>query len=391
MKYILLICDGMADKPEKNFKTPLQSASKKNFDFLAANGINGEMLPVPKKMYPASDVAHLSILGYDLKKEYCGRGPLEALGAGLKLEEGDVAFRANIGTVDKNFKVLDRRAGRIKDSKILKKIEKAVSKINLEVPFVFKQTIEHRGVLVLKGLKGKVSNTDPHVEGKKVLKAKPLDRGKESKKLSKIINLFTKKSYEILKNLESNKKRKIPANIILLRGYGIFKKVKSFYEKYKKTGAVIAATALIKGVARYTGMKVIEVKGATGTENTNIRGKFEAAVNALKKYDFVLVNIKAADNFGHDGNFEGKKRMIENIDKQLKILIKRLDKARLAVTSDHATPVKLRDHAAGTRVLLCISGAGIKADGIKKFDEVSCKRGSLRKVQGSELMKVLLK
>ncbi len=388
MKYILLICDGAADKPSKNFKTPLQSAKKKNFELLASKGINGAMQVVPKNLYPASDVAHLSILGYSLKKDYCGRGPLEALGAGLKLEKGDVAFRANIGTIDKNFKVLDRRAGRVKEQKILKKIEKSVNKINLGCELIFKHTISHRGVLVLRSLNGRVSDTDPHVEGKKVLNAMPLDKSRNSKKTAEIVNLFTKKSYEVLKNLKINQNKKFPANIILLRGCGTFKKVRSFYEKYRKTGAVIAATALIKGVARYAGMKVIEVSGADGTENTNIKGKFRAAVNALKKYDFVLINIKAADNFGHDGNFEGKKKMIEKISRNLKILIRELGSTRIAVTCDHATPVKLRDHATGVAVPLCISGNGLKSDGIKKFSEEECKKGSLKKIEGKKLLKI---
>ncbi len=380
MKYILLICDGMPDTRGQRGYTPLEYAKKPKFEVIASRGINGIMDVVKKGTVPNSDTGHLSLLGYDLKKYYPGRGPLEALGAGIKLKEGDVAFRANIGTVDKNLKVIDRRAGRIRGD--LSELEEAVNEIDIGIPFVFKHTVDHRGTLVLRSAKASVSDTDPHKEGVKMLKAKG------QRLTANALNDFTKKCYERLSGLDLNRGRDLPANMILLRGAGLYKEAPTFQEQHNLRGAAIASVALVRGVAKFAGMDVLKVEGADGTENTNIHGKFMTAVDALERYDFIMVNVKATDNFGHDGNFEGKVRMIERIDEQLGILEEITDRCVLTITSDHSTPVEQKGHSADP-VPVCIAGAGIKADGVERFTESSCAKGKLGRIKGMELMEIL--
>ena len=382
MKYILLVCDGMSDVRGKNEKTPLEFADTPNFDSIASLGINGIMDVVKKGVVPNSDTGHLSLLGYDLKKHYPGRGPLEALGAEMKLDEGDIAFRANIATVESDLTVVDRRAGRIKGD--LSELEEAVNSIDIGMDFEFKHTVDHRGAFVLRGAGKIVTDTDPHEENKKVLKSKG------EKKAADAVNLFTKKCYEVLNELPMNRNRDLPANMIILRGAGLYKKVPSFYEMHKLKGAVIATVALVRGVAHFTGIDILEVEGANGTEDTNIHGKFKTAVDALENYDFVLVNVKATDNFGHDGNFEGKVRMIQKIDGQLGILENALDDCIVTITADHSTPVEKEAHSADP-VPICIAGNGIKSDSVQKFSEYDCAKGSLKRMKGIELMKILKK
>lgn len=382
MKYILLVCDGVSDAQAKGQATPLEYAAKPNFDLFASLGQNGIMDVVEKGVTPNSDTGHLSLLGYDLKKYYPGRGPLEALGAGLKLKEGDIAFRANIATVDTNLNVIDRRAGRISGN--LSELEEAVNSIDIGMGFEFKQTVDHRGAFVLRGVGEIVSDTDPHKEGVKVLKA----NGPEAAAVA--INAFAKKCYERLGKLKLNKGRKLPANMILLRGAGLYKKVPSFYELHKLRGACIATVALVKGVAHFCELDMLNVAGADGTEHTNIHGKFKTAIDALERYDFVLANVKAADNFGHDGNFEGKVGMIEQIDAHLGIFKEVLGDCIVAITADHSTPVEKKGHSADP-VPICIAGNGITPDGVKKYSERDCAKGSLKRIQGIDLMKILKK
>jgi 2,3-bisphosphoglycerate-independent phosphoglycerate mutase len=391
MKYLILVCDGMADlkSKEHNNQTPLEFANTPNFDLLANNGINGIMQPVKKGTYPGSDVSHLSLLGYDPEKYYPNRGPLEALGAGINLEEGDLALRTNFGTVDENLIVKDRRAGRIKEG--LEELEEALNSIELPVEYTFHHTIDHRGALVLKNCSGKVSDSDPHKVGEKVLEFKPLDGSEET---AKILTEYSEKAHKILSELPLNKKRseegKLPANYLLMRGAGTFQKVPSFKERYNLSGACIAEVALVKGVGKYLDMEVIEVPGSTGNEFTPIDKIFEHAISALEKHDFVLVNVKGADNFGHDGNFEGKANMIEKIDSHLEILIENCKDKVLVITADHATPVSHKDHSEDI-VPLCINGPGVEADEVQKLGENFCSTGKLGKVAGLDLMEILIK
>ena len=393
-KIIFIICDGMGDRPIPKFEnqTPLEAAETPNFDEMAKQGICGKMVVMGEGIVPHSDDAHLTLFGYDLEKHYPGRGPIEAAGIGFKLEEGDVAFRSNIGTVDKDWVVKDRRAGRIESTK-----EFAENLDGMEIDgvrfFVMPGT-GYRMIIVLRSkehrLSDKVSDSDPHEVGKKVMQFKELDKSKEAKFTAKVLNKFLEKAYAELKALPINKERenqgKFPGNIPLMRGAGYHKKIPSLNEMYGVKSACIAGAGLYKGLGRIMGMDVLEVEGATGLPNTNVKAKFEAAKNALKKYNFVFVHIKPTDSLGEDGNADGKKKFIEKIDKALAVL-KDAD-ARIVITADHSTPCEEKTHSADP-VPLLLKDKSIKPDEVQKFGEKECEKGRIGQIYGKNLMKLV--
>jgi 2,3-bisphosphoglycerate-independent phosphoglycerate mutase len=245
-KAIVLIMDGVGDLPTP--KTPLQAAKKPNLDKLAQGGITGLISPVGRGVVPGSDTSHLRLFGYEPKICYPGRGPLEALGIGITLNEGDVAFRANFATIDKNRMVVDRRAGRI-DTRTASSLSKLVSMTIEDVEVYFKNSTEHRGALVLRGpgLSQCVTETDPHANVT-VQECLAEDESEEAKKTARIINKFTQIIHERLKKAPENRKLEtqnlLPANIILLRGAGVFCSTPPFDERFGIHGACIAGGAL---------------------------------------------------------------------------------------------------------------------------------------------------
>ncbi|MEW6748663.1 MAG: 2,3-bisphosphoglycerate-independent phosphoglycerate mutase [Candidatus Micrarchaeota archaeon] len=382
-KAILVILDGLGDLPAP--KTPLQVAKIPNLDRLAKKGITGMLAPVKRYIVPGSDTAHLNILGYDPAIFYHGRGPLEALGLGLDLKEGDVAFRTNFATVvDGTIK--DRRAGRI-DSDSAAKLAKYVPKKVRDIEIIFKTSTEHRGALILRGpgLSRSISPTDAHVSDA-LPECHPLDDTPEAKKTASIVNEFMKLSAAALSKAPENLGKKTPANAILLRGSGQFSPAPSFYERFGLMGACVAGGALYKGVARYIGMDIILVPGATGDKNTDLPGKANATVKALEAYDFVLLHIKMCDSFGHDGDFEGKVKALEEIDKIIPILEK--SGACLIVTGDHSTPCAWKGHS-GHEVPMLVYG-GERGDKIAKFDERNCIQGGLGHLRGKDIIPLIL-
>jgi 2,3-bisphosphoglycerate-independent phosphoglycerate mutase len=393
-KILVLICDGLGDRAVKELghRTPLQAARKDNLDFFASNGLCGLMDTIAPGIRPGSDTAQLSLFGYDPYEVYTGRGPFEAAGVGMDLEPGDVAFRCNFATVDDNMKVIDRRAGRI--NKGTKALAKELNGMNIEgVQVIFQEAVEHRAALVLRGegLFSKITDVDPHEEGP-VLESKPLSKGAE--KTARILNEFVKRSHEILKEHEVNVKRReegLPqANIVLPRGAGVFPKIENFSELYGMRAACIAGVGLIKGICRAVGMELIEVDGATGTLDTDMMAKAMAAVEALKEYDFVYVNVKAGDLCGHDGQAQKKVEVIEKIDKMVGYLRANMPgNVCLVITADHSTPVTVKDHS-GDPVPILIHSSDIRRDDVKHFDEVSVGSGALGRIRGRELMPILL-
>jgi len=386
-KIILIVIDGLGDEPISQLKnkTPLEAAKTKNLDFLAKEGICGLTIPwVEKGKLPTSEDTHLAIFGYDPKKSNPGRGVLEALGINFKLKKGDVCFRGNFATVDDDLTIIDRRAGRIEktESLIL-----ALNKIKVKGAKIFvKKSFGHRIVLILRGkkLSEKVTSNDPKKVGVKVLKILP--KTEKAKRTVEILNEFLEKARYVLKNHPENKKRikegKLPANFILLRGAGKLKKVKSFKEKYGLKAAFVAGGILYKGIGKYLGMKEIKVKGANGMANTNLKGKILAAKNALKKFDFVFLHIKATDTFAEDGDFLGKMKFIEKIDKNLKPLLN-LKNTLIVVTGDHPTSCLKKSHFFSKNPIL-IYGNG--KDEVSKFSEKDCKKGELKIFPQIELM-----
>ncbi|ACX72637.1 phosphonopyruvate decarboxylase-related protein [Methanocaldococcus vulcanius M7] len=396
-KCVIFIIDGLGDRPNEQGKTPLMDAKTPTMDKIAKEGICGLMNAIDIGIRPGSDTAHLSILGYDPYKVYTGRGPLEAFGVGLDLKEGDVAFRCNFATVDENFVVLDRRAGRISPEEA-EQLEKVIDGLEIDgVKIIFKSSKGYRGVLVLRGegLSCKVSDGDPHEEGVKVNEIKPLDDSKEAKRTAEILNKLLKIVYEKLNNHPINEERRKkglpPANIILPRGAGVVSKIEKFYDKYKMKGACICGTGLIKGIAKMVGLDPIEVEGATGTPNTNFMGKAKALVDALKKYDFVLVNVKGADEASHDGNYDLKKEVLEKIDNMLSYVFEHISKEDVyfVLTGDHSTPIEMKDHSADP-IPIVIWGKSVRVDDVENFNEFSCAKGGLHWIKGEHIMKILL-
>lgn len=385
-KAILLIIDGLGDLPTP--KTPLQAAKKPNLDRLAKNGLTGMMAPVKRFVVPGSDTSHLQILGYDPAIFYRGRGPLEALGLGMELANGDVAFRANFATVQ-GGKVTDRRAGRI-DTKTAAALSRNLSLRIEDVRVEFRNSVEHRGALVLHGhgLSPNVSETDPHGPGP-VLECQPLDASWQAAKTARIVNRFSEIAGGMLSAAPENAKRDRPANAVLLRGAGSYVRVPTFTERFGITGACVAGGALYRGIARYVGMDVVIVPGATGDRNTNLRAKAQAAVKALEQYDVVFMHVKACDSAGHDGDFEGKKRMIERIDREaVPILAK--SGACIIITGDHSTPCSRKAHS-GHEVPILVSCTGERTDQVAKFDELSCAEGGgLGPIRGKDIIYLIL-
>ena len=392
----------MADRPikELDWKTPLEAAQKLSLNQIAKTGICGIMDPIAPGIPPGSDTATLALLGYDVLRVYSGRGALEAIGSGINVSPSDIAFRCNFATVNENLVVLDRRAGRIANEDAAKLTE-TLQKIRLEKPFVkflFQNTIQDRAVLVIRGrprLSTAVSDSDPENVGAKVLEIKPLDESSEAKLAARIVNELMRKFYKALKNHPLNKKRVergLPqANIVLCRGAGTIPNIKTLPELYGISAACVAATPLIRGVCNVVGMKLIDVKGATGTPQTDFTAKAKATIQTLKTCDFVLLHVKAPDVASHDGNVKQKVKLIEKIDHMIGYVLDNidLDLTCLAVTADHTTSLMTKKHE-GDPVPIAITSPYVRRDAVEEFDERSCAAGGLNRIRGMDLMPTLM-
>lgn len=392
----------MADRPikELNWKTPLEAARKPSLNQIAKMGICGIMDPIAPGIPPGSDTATLALLGYDVLKVYSGRGALEAIGSGINVLPSDIAFRCNFATVNEDLVVLDRRAGRIANDDAAKLAE-SLQKIRLDKPsveFLFKNTIQHRATLVIRGrlkLSTAVSDSDPEKVGEKVSEIKPLDESPEARRTAKILNELMHKFYKVLKGHPLNKKRArqgLPqANIILCRGAGTIPNIKTLPELYGINAVCIAATSLIRGVCKVAGMKLIDVKGATGTPQTNFVAKAKSTVQTLKTCDFVLLHVKATDVASHDGNIKQKVELIEKIDHMIGYVLDNIDpdSTYLAVTADHTTSLMTGKHE-GDPVPIAIAGPYVCRDDVEEFNERSCAKGGLNRIRGMDLMPILM-
>jgi 2,3-bisphosphoglycerate-independent phosphoglycerate mutase len=402
LKTILVVADGMADRPikELGLKTPLEAAVKPSLDHIAKNAVSGILDPIAPGIPPGSDTATLALLGYDPSEVYSGRGALEAEGSGVEVLPGDVAFRCNFATVNDSLVVLDRRAGRIVNEDAAK-LATALGKIRsppfLKIKFQFKNTVQHRAILVIRGpkLSSAVSDSDPETAGKKVLEIKPLDSSVEAKRTAQIVNMLLHSFHEVLSRHAVNEMRtrkNLPvANMILCRGAGNIPRIPTLQEKYEIKPACVAAVSLIKGVSKVAGMDLISVKGATGTVQTDYLAKAKAAVQSLKKHDFVLLHVKASDVASHDGKVKLKIEIIEKIDKMLGYILSNTDanSTIIAVTADHTTSSVTRNHE-GDPVPIMIMGPGVRCDDVVDFGERTCAKGGLNRIRGLDLMPTLM-
>lgn len=401
MKAVLVVADGMADRPvrELDWKTPLEAARKPSLNRIAETGVCGIIDPISPGVPPGSDTATLALLGYDAFSAYSGRGALEALGSDMKVLPSDVAFRCNFATVDKKMIVLDRRAGRIENEDAAK-LAKSLSNVKLassKIKFILKSTIQHRAVLILRGsgLSASVSDSDPGQIGRKVADSKPLSIGPEAKRTATFLNDLSRKFQDVLSNHPVNQARAKrglqPANVFLCRGAGTLPEVKSLSQLYGIRAACVAATPLVRGVCKAAGMKVVDVKGATGTPQTDYIAKARAAVQALKTNDFVFLHVKATDVTSHDGKARLKVEVIEKVDGMLAYLLDHvdLDSTYVAVTADHTTSSATGNHE-GDPVPIAITGPYVRRDSVKEYNERSCAEGGLNRLKGVDLMPILM-
>jgi len=402
LKAILVIGDGMADRPlkELDWKTPLEVARKPSLNQIAKTGVCGIMDSISPGLPPGSDTATLALLGYDALKTYSGRGAFEAIGSGVNILPGDVAFRCNFATVDNNFVVLDRRAGRVSNedaSQLAESLQKIKLKTSPNAVFLFKNTIQHRAILVIRGskLSTAVSDSDPEKVGERVSDIKPLDESPEARLTVEIFKELMQKFHEALEqhlvNKERIKRGLPPANIILTRGAGRVPNIKSLSQMHDISAVCVGATPLIRGVCKTAGMKLIDVKGATGTPQTDLMAKAKATIQGLKTNDFVLLHVKATDVASHDGNMKQKIELIEKIDSMLGYVLNNtnLDETYLAVTADHTTSSVTGNHE-GDPVPIAITGPYVRRDDVEEYDERACAKGGLNRIRGVDLMPILM-
>ncbi len=386
MKLIVLLGDGMADLPLEVLggRTPLQAAEKPNMDRLARQGRSGLARTVPEGFAPGSDVANLSVLGYDPAECYTGRAPLEAAAMNVHLGPDDIAFRCNFVTID-NGLMKDYSAGHIST-------EEGQELIEALAPLMPGQRlypgVSYRNLLVLQA-GARAECTPPHdISGQPV--EEHLPRGQDSELLVALMEA----ARPVLERHQVNRRRiaagKRPANAIWLWGQGPAPAMPSFAEKYGLSGAMISAVDLLKGIGRYAGLEVIDVPGATGNIDTNYQGKVDAALEALKSRDFVYLHIEAPDEAGHEGEIDLKVRAIELFDEKvvgpvLQALEKSGEDWRVLLMPDHATPISIKTHSSDP-VPFTIAGSGIEPDGVESFDELAAQRGEYGLVEATELV-----
>jgi 2,3-bisphosphoglycerate-independent phosphoglycerate mutase len=396
-KILFIILDGISDRPcpDLGGLTPLAAAKKPVLNKLAAEGCCGIMDTIAPGIRPGSDTAHLALLGYDPHKYYTGRGPLECEGSGIHMEPGMIGFRCNFATMSKDGIITDRRAGRIHDTRALSEaIQKGVDLSGYKAEFSFRSGAGHRAALALsgKGLGHCVSSNDPKKEGVPPLKVREGKQTQVDQKTADICNEFVKQSTKILfdhpLNVERMEKGLNPANIVLMRGAGEMGNFEPFTKKYGLSGSVISAASLITGIGNAVGLEHVHVNGITGSQDSNIAGKIAAAQAELKKKDFVLVNIKGADESGHDGLAVQKRNFIEKIDTVLEPLLAQEDTI-IVICADHSTPCTIKDHSADP-VPVIIRGNGVRMDDVVRFDEYSCAKGGLNRIHGCDLMPITL-
>ena len=396
MKRIIILGDGMADHAIERLggKTPLQYADKPMMDMLAREGRCGRLVTVPEGFPPGSEVANTAILGYDLNKVYEGRGPLEAASIGYEMEPDDLAMRCNLITIE-DGKIITHNGGNLQteDARVL--IDYLNENLgNDRVKFVC--GIQYRHLLIIKGGSKDINCAPPHDHPGEEWN-KLLVTGEE--KTANLINDLIVKSQELLSkhpyNIEKAKHGERQANSIWPWSGGYRPKMETISALFPqvKSGTVISAVDLIKGIGHYAGLKIVDVPGATGLADTNYEGKAQAAIEALKTDDFVFVHVEATDEAGHDGDLDLKLKAINYLDQRLIRPIYEAVKDQdvcIAVLPDHPTPVEMRIHV-NEPVPFLIWHKGIEADDVTTYDEVACVRGGYGLLKLQEFINTLMK
>ena len=389
MRAILLLLDGLGDRGVLNKKTPLQCAKTPNLDMLAKEGMCGIYKAYKEGVPLSTEIAHLLLWGYSLE-DYPGRGVIEALGEDIKVEENKIYLRMSIASVkrdEKGFFILERRVKDIKDNEveeILKEVPKVIDN------YKFNMFYTGEGDFILEvgekfdRVSDKISDADPFYKNKYVLKVKAIKeicKDEEypiAKSTAEAINKFMKCSYNLLDNIEFNKKRELKANFLLPKWAGKIKKVESFKDRWGLNGVVLAKSKLLKGLARYLGLDFIRIDSLK--EGFNL-------INELN-YDFIHIHTKEIDEVSHLKDPKEKIKAIEKVDNEIKNL-KLKDSDLLIVTADHSTPSVGRLIHSGESVPILFYGKYVRKDKVKEFNEISCSEGHLR-ISGDELMYLIL-
>ena len=391
----------MADEriAKLNNKTPLEAANKPYIDLIAKKGCTGLFHTVPEGFKPGSEIANMCVLGYDVRTEFEGRGSLEAASIGVSIMPGEMAMRCNLICVQ-DGKIKNHSAGHISNEEAKELIEFLQAELGNDV-FTFHNGISYRHLLIMKGGNKQITCTPPHdVPGAEVNSVLVKADVAEAEETARLLNELTLKSQELLENHPVNLKRKAegkdPANSIWVWSPGYKPSMKTLKEKFGiSSGAVISAVDLIKGIGVYAGLESIEVEGATGLYNTNYEGKAEAAIEALKKNDFVFLHIEASDEAGHEGDVDLKVKTIEYLDSRIvKPIYEEVSKwdepVSIAILPDHPTPCAIKTHTASA-IPFIIYNPEAEADKVEVYNEFSVKEGSYGILNEDEFIKSFLK
>jgi len=409
MVYVLL--DGVGDLPHPNLvgKTPLDAASTPNLDRLAKNGTMGQVITVGKGIAPESDIAVFNMLGYKFKHDdYAGRGVVEAIGIGIDFKDGDLALRGNFATLNDDGVIIDRRAGRKIEKQdtetVSNEIEEKIKFSDENATAIITPTIGHRLVIRIRSnctLSSNISNTDPaygRVDGMgiaravtdflKIEKCLPLDEESHTKLASKLVNELTEQSLDIMKKSKVNERRKENdkklLNGILLRDAGnIYPKVTPINDLHSMKFSCIVDMPVEIGISKILKMKTYDAGGRTDYEE-----KAKVAAKAMDEQNAVYVHLKGPDEFGHDGDAQGKMENIEEIDKRFfGTLLDNIDSSKVAVivSADHSTPCINKGHSADP-VPLLISGDMVTNDDTQRFTEIEAKKGRIGLIDGAQVI-----
>ncbi len=401
MKYVVIIGDGMADRPlaELGGKTPLQYARTPNMDMLATVSTLGRVRTVPEGMHPGSDVANLSILGYDPAVYYSGRAPLEAASIGVELGDDDVAFRCNLVTlkfgVDRASAIMeDYSSGHISTDEASELIREINRQLGGDA-IAFFPGISYRHLMVWTGGAADVECVPPHdILGKDIADYLPVGDGDD------VLRKIMMDSIPILEGHRINQRRikdgKNPGNSVWFWGQGRRPHMPKFRDKYGISGALVSAVDLTKGLGIYAGFEILTVPGITGYLDTNYQGKSDATVNALQDVDFVYLHVEAPDEAGHSGNCQDKVRAIEDFDRFIVGGVmegmKRFPEYRILVLPDHATPIAIRTHSSEPVPFMIYDSRVQISNTVTAYDEKITERADIRIFEeGYRLMDYLIK
>jgi 2,3-bisphosphoglycerate-independent phosphoglycerate mutase len=379
-KLALVVLDGVGDIAikENQYLTPLEAAVTPNLDALCKDAVQGRMIPVAPGITPGSGPGHLGLFGYDPLEYQVGRGVIEALGLGLELKAGDVAARANFCTLDAKGIVTDRRAGRIPTEtceRLCALLAGKIKKIG-DTEVIIKAGKEHRFVVVFrgKGLEGPTTDADPNREGFAIPVVKPRDpKNAKQKKVAKLIADF----YQAARPILAKEK---PANGFLMRGIAHQPHIPLFADRYQMKAACLAVYPMYKGLAQLVGMTKIE-----GPQT--IKEQFERYLAEYDNYDFFFIHFKYTDKYGEDGNYEAKKKAIEDFDAALPILLQKKPGV-LAITGDHSTPCPMKGHSWHPQPVL-LTSAYSGTDKLERFTETGANLGSLGVFDAKYLIRYL--